>query len=109
METIEMEKFPWFEPKIHNFQNSKNISCALPSSLFLILKKISYFGIIIKKRRFPLQMEMLQAVGYFSRFRIIIGNFCIANQKCYVLKNKSNKQDNVIETEMKRNSIIKKM
>jgi hypothetical protein len=52
---------------------------------------------------------MLQAVGYFSRFRIIIGNFCIANQKCYVLKNKSNKQDNVIETEMKRNSIIKKM
>jgi hypothetical protein len=24
--------------------------------------------------------------GHFSRFCIIIGNFCIANQKCYVLK-----------------------
>jgi hypothetical protein len=23
--------------------------------------------------------------GHFSRFRIIIGNFCIVNQKCYVL------------------------
>jgi hypothetical protein len=24
--------------------------------------------------------------GHFSKFRIIIGNFCIVNQKCYVLK-----------------------
>jgi hypothetical protein len=24
--------------------------------------------------------------GHFSRFSIIIGNFCIVNQKCYVLK-----------------------
>jgi hypothetical protein len=40
-------------------------------------------------RGFPLlfNVETLQAFsGHFSRFRIIIGNFCIVNQKCYVFK-----------------------
>jgi hypothetical protein len=30
---------------------------------------------------------------HFSRFRIIIGNFCIINQKCYVLYNKIRSQE----------------
>jgi hypothetical protein len=76
METIEMEKFPWFEPKIHNFQNSKNISCALPSSLFLILKKNKLFWYNNKKEKISLAKRgnaassgvLFQIPHYYRKF-----------------------------------------
>jgi hypothetical protein len=32
------------------------------------------------------EIKLKKHSGHFSRFRIIIGNFCIVNQKFYVLK-----------------------
>jgi hypothetical protein len=58
------------------FKNKKNCGILVFSQLFF--ERIYFPCYSTWKRR--------KQSGHFSKFRIIIGNFCSVNQKCYVLK-----------------------
>jgi hypothetical protein len=56
--------------------------------MFFTNKKNCGFWSVTFREDFPCYStwKRYKHSGHFSKFRIIIGNFCSVNQKCYVLK-----------------------